>query len=88
MAGVNSVIRVIAAPIVVFIIIVVSWIGVKLYEPISQQLGTPAPSLGWPTVNIMFFMALGLIGLVMTVVIWLVVAPIKRDVRQETRPPY
>jgi len=71
------------------VIAFVSVVGVTLYEPIAATVDGPPASLGWPDVNIIFFMALGLIGLVLVVFVWMWVAPIRRDVRQERqRPPF
>lgn len=86
MAGVNTILRIIGAGLSLFVIIFVSGVGITLIEPISKNLGSTPASLGWPDVNFIFFMALGLIGLVIVVFIWLIVAPIRNDVRQEVGP--
>lgn len=87
MAGVNTILRIIGSGLSLFVIIFVSVVGVTLYEPINQSLGSTPASLGWPDVNFIFFMALGLIGLVIVVIIWLIFAPIRNDVRQDRGPP-
>lgn len=87
MAGVNSVIRVIAAILTLLVLIFVTGVGLALYEPIARSLGDTPASLGWSDPNFLFFMALGLVGLTITVIIWLIVAPVRNDVRQETRRP-
>ncbi|TQQ78602.1 hypothetical protein EGH24_13855 [Halonotius terrestris] len=83
MAGVDSVIRVVAAPVVLLVIIFVSWVGVTLYDPISAAIDGPPASLGWGDPRIYFFMALGLVSLSLIVIVWLWVSPIRRDVRQD-----
>lgn len=83
MAGVDSIIRVIAAPIVLLIILFTSWVGVTLYDPISQSLAGPPAALGWSDPRFYFFMALGLVSLSLVVIVWLWVSPIRSDVRQD-----
>jgi len=87
MAGVNTVLRVIGGTMSLIVITFVAVVGVTLYEPIAVQVGDTPAGLGWPDVNILFFMALGLIGLVLVVFVWMWVAPIRNDVRQERRRP-
>lgn len=89
MAGANTIIRIVVFPIVLLIIMFVTAVGIRLYEPIRQALGQPPAGLGWPTVNFLFFMTLGLIGLFLVLLFWLLYAPIRNDVRQEQqRPPF
>lgn len=85
MAGPNTVLRLVGAVLSIVVIIFVSWVGVILYEPVAAALGSPPASLGWNTPDYLFFMGLGLVGLVLTIFFWLVLAPIKSDVRQERR---
>lgn len=86
MAGPNTIIRLVVTPIVLLIIMFVAVVGVTLYEPINTSLGGNA--VGWDPVNFIFFMSLGLIGLVLVLFFWLWYAPIRNDVRQDQRPPY
>jgi len=84
MAGVNTILRLLGAVLSLFVFIFVGWIGVRLIEPIKAAgVGTVPASLGWSVPSYLFFMGLGLMGLVFTVFIWLWVAPVRRDVRQE-----
>jgi uncharacterized membrane protein (UPF0182 family) len=86
MAGVNTILRIIGAAMSLTVIIFVTGVGVTLYEPINKNIGAPSPA-GWADVNWLFFMSLGLIGLTIAIIIWLIVAPIRQDVRQEVRRP-
>lgn len=87
MAGVNSVIRVIAAPVVLAIIVFVSWVGVKLMDALTGSIDGPPASLGWPGVMHPYkFMALGLIAMSLVVIFWLIMARVREDTRQEIRP--
>lgn len=89
MAGVNTILRIIGATLSLAVITFVTWVGVKLYEPISDSIGSPPAALNWPEVSFIFFMSLGLIGLTLSVIIWLIVAPVRNDVRQDVqRPPF
>jgi hypothetical protein len=85
MAGVDTVIRVIGAVMSLVVIAFVTAVGVTLYEPIAAELGGPPASLGWSDSNFLFFMALGLIGLVLTVFVWMWVSPIREDTRQDVQ---
>lgn len=87
MAGVNTILRIVAAPLTILILVFVGWVGVKLFDPISQNVGGPPASLGWPSnEHFYFFMALAMISLVLVVFVWLWAAPIREDVRQEAGP--
>jgi len=85
MAGPNTILRIVAVPVVTLILMFVAWIGVTLFEPIDAALGTNAA--GWTPVNFLFFMSLGLIGLFLVLIVWFWYAPIRNDVRQEQRQP-
>ncbi len=87
MAGANSVIRIIAAPLVLAIIIFVSWVGVNLVDSITTSLTGPPASLGWPGMGHFYtFMALGLVAMSIVIIIWLVTARVREDVRQDVQP--
>lgn len=86
MAGVNTILRIIGAALVLLILFVVTAVGFELIEPIWRSLGQPAES-SWERPNFMLFMSLGLVGLVFVVITWLIVAPIRNDVRQDVRRP-
>lgn len=86
MAGVNTILRIIGAALSLIVIIFVTAVGTTLIEPIAQSLGAPAIG-SWVQLDMMFFSALGLIGLVIVVIIWLIVAPVRNDVRQDVRRP-
>lgn len=86
MAGVNTILRIIGATLSLFVIIFVSAVGITLIEPIASALGVAPAGLGWPDVGFTFFMSLGLIGLGIVVIIWLIFAPIRNDIRQDTGP--
>lgn len=86
MAGVNTVLRIIGAVLSLVIIFFVTSIGTTLIEPIARSLGAPAIG-SWSQLNMMFFAALGLIGLVIVVIVWLIAAPVREDVRQDIRRP-
>lgn len=86
MAGVNTILRIIGAVLSLLVIAFVTAVGYTLMDPISKQMGHH-PNLGWSDPNILMFAALGFIGLTLTVIVWLTVAPIRNDVRQDVRRP-
>jgi len=88
MAGVDTILRIIGAFLFVFILIFVAWVGVTLTDPIFNSLTGPPDALGWGDGStFLLFMGYGLAGLGLTTIIWLIVAEIRDDVRQEQRPP-
>jgi len=91
MVGADSIIKVVAAPIAVFAIIVVTGIGFQLMDPIYNTVFDHSlmAELGWgsPQDTVMRFAGLGFIGLILVVILWLVSSPIRKDQRQDQRPP-
>jgi len=84
MAAADTIIRIIIVPVLVATLSFIAWVGVKLFDPISTTIGGPPASLGWTTNEHFYtFMALGLIGLILVVLVWLWVSPIREDVRQD-----
>lgn len=87
MGAVDSVLRIIIAPVVVVSIIITSWLAVKIMDPYTAGLEPPAASLGWPAYSTIYeFMSLAFIALVFVILIWLWWAPIRDDKRQEMQP--
>lgn len=91
MAGVDTVVRVVAGSIAMLVIIFVGWVGVVLIDPIyNSVIDTSLMSrLGWgaPQDTVYLFMTLAAAGLLLTVIVWWIASPIRDDVRQSTRPP-
>lgn len=91
MAGADTILRIIGAILSLFIIAFVTAVGFALMDPIFVNVIDPElmQSLGWgtPQNTVMMFAGLGFIGLSLTVIIWLKVAPVRDDVRQDTGPP-
>jgi len=60
----------------------------QIVEPFSQTFGSPPASLGWgsPGSTVVLFGAISAIGLLGFIVVWLIVAPIRNDRRQQTDP--
>ena len=58
--------------------------GVFVIEPIHFALGGVAPVIeGNPSSQVILFSSVSLIGLISVLLVWMVAAPIRRDVRQE-----
>ena len=59
----------------------------QVVEPFSDSFGSPPASLGWgsPGATTVMFGAIGGIALLGFLIVWLVVAPIRRDRRQQFR---
>jgi len=60
-----------------------------ILEPMANAFNGPPGSLGWgtPIDDVMSYVVAGMLGTLLIVTIWLVVAPIKADVRQQFRRP-
>jgi len=86
MAGVNTILRIIGATLALVVIAFTTAVGYTLMDPISTQLGAPSVA-GWTDVNFLYFASLGFIGLTLVVIVWLIVAPVRNDVRQDVRRP-
>lgn len=86
MPGANSILRIIGAVLALIVVIVVTGVGYALMDPISQQTGHH-PQLGWSNPNILMFAGLGLIGLTIVIIYWMIFGPIRNDVRQDVRRP-
>lgn len=92
MAGVDTVIRVVAGTLALFVIAFVTGVGFMLLDPIYANVIDPdlMESLGWgsPQNVVMLFAALAFIGLSMVVIIWWIASPARQDVRQTQGPPF
>lgn len=91
MVGADSIIKVIAAVLSLFVIAVVAGVGYTLVDPIYNQLfdAGDLASVGWDgNQDIpLRFMGLGFIGLTLVVMFWLISSPIRDDQRQDQGPP-
>lgn len=88
MAAGDTIIRVIFVPVIVTILIIIGWISVKVMDSVTTNLPALPSSLGpaWPGDGAFYLpMALGFVGLVLVVFIWLWVSPIREDQRQDVR---
>ena len=87
MSGADSILRVLGATVAAAVIIITSWIGVRLMDPFTKNMPAPAESLGWPAFGTIYeFMTLGLVGLSLVVFVWLILGRVRQDTRQELQP--
>lgn len=86
MAGIDTILRVIGGTLATFVILVVLGLGVQLIDPIYNNVIDQSlfNSLGWgtPHQTVYFFAVLALVGLLIVIAIWLLVAEARNDVRQ------
>ncbi|MFP4627211.1 MAG: hypothetical protein ACOCQY_02755 [Halorhabdus sp.] len=61
--------------------------GFKIIGPIQSTLSGPPEALGWgdPGTNAVTFAAIGGIGLMLVIIIWLIASPVHKDRRQQYR---
>lgn len=94
MAGVDTIVRLIGAVLAVFIIIVVLGFGIQVIDPIYTNVIDPAAlsARGWgtPHTTVYFFFGLAIVGLLVVIIVWLLVAEARNDVRQglQRRGPF
>lgn len=88
MVGADTILRLIGATMALAFIIFVVGVFVMLVEPIQANLTLGDLPAGWgtPQDTIFLFGGLAFVGLLLTVIIWWLVAPAREDVRQDVRP--
>jgi len=84
--GVALMLRIMFGVMGLLVVGTVAVFGLQFIEPIGGVLSTPA-SLGWanPLDVVIRMFALGAVGLLLVIIIWLVAAPIRNDRRQTFR---
>lgn len=84
MTAADTPLRIALALVALVVIVFTSGLGVTVVEPFLANMPAPADSLGWPDQSeALYFMALGLVGLALTVLFWMILEPIRDDIRQE-----
>lgn len=86
MSTTDLIFRVIAVPIVVLTTAITTAVGWQVLDGFYLNMHKPADSLGWPDgTQVLFFVSLALIGIILVAFVWLWVAPVRDDVRQDVR---
>ncbi len=87
MSAAALIIRIIFATVAVLAVGTIAIFGFIVLEPFSQAFGSPPASLGWGSLgtHTLTFAVAGVFGLIITIVVWLVYAPIRQDRRQQYR---
>lgn len=88
MTAASLILRLVMFPVTLIAVGTIAVFGyVGVIEPFYGSFGNPPASLGWgdPATTIVAFAAVGAIGLLLVLVIWFVVAPIRTDQRQQFR---
>lgn len=92
MVGADTIIRLIGSTLALFVLVFVAGVGYMLADPIYNDVIDPQEmtDLGWgaPQDVVMLFMGLAMIGIVIVIILWWIVAPARQDVRQEAGPPF
>lgn len=93
MAGADTIIKLIATVLFVFVLVFVAAVGTQLMDPVYTNVvdSQEMTDLGWgaPQDVVYLFMTISMIALGIVVILWWVASPIRDDVRQEeTRPPF
>ena len=87
MSAAALIMRIVIASVAVIAVGAIGVIGFMVIEPFYVAFGDPPSGLGWgsPGGGALTFASFGFIGLLITLVIWFVSAPIRNDQRQGYR---
>lgn len=90
MAGADTIIKLIATILFIFVLMFVFAVGVNLMDPIYEGVIDQGQmnDLGWgsPQDVVYMFATIGLVGMGIVVLLWWVFGFIRDDVRQEVQP--
>lgn len=78
--------RMIAATVVIIALGILAWFTlIGVVEPMYAAFGDPPSDLSWgsPATDALGAFVAGVLGLIVLVVVWFIVAPIQSDVRQQ-----
>lgn len=87
MSAARLVLRIVMFIVTALVIGVIMAFGFQLIDPFYAAFGEPPEALGWgtPANNVVVFAGVGMLGLLIVLLVWFVVAPIRRDRRQQFR---
>lgn len=87
MSAAGLIVRIVFASVIIITLGVIAVFGFTIIEPFYTSFGDPPSSLDWgsPGSITLLFSSFGFIGLMLVLVIWLIVAPIREDRRQQIR---
>lgn len=87
MSAARFTLRIIVFLVTLLTIGVIFVFGFQLIDPFYNAFGEPPSGLGWgtPASTTVLFAGLGMLGLMLVLIIWFVVAPVRQDRRQQVR---
>jgi hypothetical protein len=83
--------RIPVAVVIIMSTIITAWFGVLLLDPFLAGMPDPSASLGWGGADgttAYFFMSLAVVALIIAAMLWMWLAPVRSDVRQQQRGPF
>lgn len=90
MSALNQIFRIMFATILILVAGTASvFLFVGVIEPFYQAMSGPPTSLGWgdPNSNTVRWGAISMLAVLVAVMLWFIIAPIRNDRRQEIRSP-
>lgn len=87
MSAASLVLRIVVATVAVLTLGTIFVFGFTVIEPFYFAFGEPPSGLGWgsPALNAITFASVGMLGMFLVLIIWVVYAPIRSDTRQQYR---
>lgn len=84
MSGAGTVLRIVGSVIALAVTVWTTGIGFQLLDPLHASMNPNVAPLGWNDGTLALrFVGLGLIGLTLTIIVWMVFEPVREDVRQD-----
>lgn len=91
MSARDLLLRIPVAVVIIMSTMITAWFGVLLLDPLLAGMPDPSASLGWGGADgttAYAMMVLAIVALIIAAMLWLWLAPIRSDVRQEQRGPF
>lgn len=85
MSAPRFILRIVVFLVTLLTIGVIFVFGFQLIDPFYAAFGEPPGALGWgtPGNTTVVFAGIGMLGLMLVLIIWFVVAPVRQDRRQQ-----
>lgn len=89
MAGANTLFRIVATLVVLAAIAIITPVMYLILDALFLNMDfSAAKEMGWDNRDtLMKFAGLSLVGLSIVMILWMILAPIRQDVRQDVGPP-
>lgn len=81
------IVRICWVTVLILIVGTMAVFGFQIIEPMYANFGEPPGWLGWgePGAEALLFSSVGMLGVMLVLVLFVIFAPIREDIRQQTR---